>query len=240
MEKEAKAPTIDLAIQHYWGLRAEGYSLSNVEELADADNLYRNLLQRCLPGPHLGQKSLDIGCGPGFLAIELAKLGFESTGIDSCAPMLINARENVQGLNVEFLQADAAAARFPHESFDVIASRNVVWNLPNPESAYRQWHRWLKPNGKLIIFDGNHYRYLTDSTRHDRPHRETHKYLGDVDINIMESIAKELPMSRFDRPEYDKEILNSIGFVNIDTIVLRQTGDQIHDFAIICKKDHAD
>ena len=55
MEKEAKAPTIDLAIQHYWGLRAEGYSLSNVEELADADNLYRNLLQRWLPGSHLGQ-----------------------------------------------------------------------------------------------------------------------------------------------------------------------------------------
>ena len=47
-------------------------------------------------------------------------------------------------------------------------------------------------------------------------------------------------MSRFDRPEYDKEILNSIGFVNIDTIVLRQTGDQNHDFAIICEKDHAD
>ena len=154
--------------------------------------------------------------------------------------MLTNARENAKGLNVEFLQADAAAARFPHESFDVIASRNVVWNLPDPESAYRQWYRWLKPNGKLIIFDGNHYRYLTDSSRHDRPHRETHKYLGDVDINIMESIAKELPMSRFDRPEYDKEILNSIGFVNIDTIVLRQTGDQIHDFAIICEKDHAD
>ena len=208
MEKEAKTPTIDQAIQHYWGLRAEGYSLSNVEELADADNLYRNLLQRWLPGSHLGQKSLDIGCGPGFLAIELAKLGFESTGIDSCAPMLINARKNALGLNVEFLQADAAAASFPHESFDVIASRNVVWNLPDPESAYRQWHRWLKPNGKLIIFD--------------------------------ESIAKELPMSRFDRPEYDKEILNSIGFVNIDTIVLRQTGDQIHDFAIICEKDHAD
>ena len=34
MEKEAKTPTIDQAIQHYWGLRAEGYSLSNVEELA--------------------------------------------------------------------------------------------------------------------------------------------------------------------------------------------------------------
>ena len=68
MEKEAKSPTIDQAIQHYWGLRAKGYSLSNVEELADADNLYRNLLQRWLPGSHLGQKSLDIGCGPGFLA----------------------------------------------------------------------------------------------------------------------------------------------------------------------------
>ena len=56
----------------------------------------------------------------------------------------------------------------------------------------------------------------------------------------MESIAKELPMSRYDRPEYDQQLLKAIGFVNIDTIVLRQTGKCIHDFAIMCEKDHAD
>ena len=172
MEKEAKTPTIDQAIQHYWGLRAEGYSLSNVEELADADNLYRNLLQRWLPGSHLGQKSLDIGCGPGFLAIELAKLGFTATGVDSCEAMIDQAKRNTRAWNIRLILNDAAENLFSDNTFDVIASRNLVWNLPDPEKAYHQWFKWLKPHGKLIIFDGNHYRYLTDHNRHvnDRTH----------------------------------------------------------------------
>ena len=154
--------------------------------------------------------------------------------------MIDQAQRNTRAWNIRLILNDAAENLFSDNTFDVIASRNLVWNLPDPEKAYHQWFKWLKPHGKLIIFDGNHYRYLTDSERNDRPHRETHKHLGNVDISIMESIAKELPMSRYDRPEYDQQLLKAIGFVNIDTIVLRQTGKCIHDFAIMCEKDHAD
>ena len=154
---------INQAIQEYWGMRAEGFSLSNNDEFADPDNPYRQLLQRKLGLNHSGQKALDVGCGPGFLAIELAKMGYKSTGIDSSEPMLVRARENARGLVERFLLADAIEAPFTDNSFDVIASRNVVWNLPDPMRAYKNWFRWLKPSGILIVFDGNHYRYLTDS-----------------------------------------------------------------------------
>ena len=231
---------LDKAIQNYWSLRAQGYGLSTAEELSDTENIYRAILKNWLPGGHNGQCALDIGCGPGFLAIELAKLGFTATGVDSCEAMIDQAKRNTRAWNIRLILNDAAENLFSDNTFDVIASRNLVWNLPDPEKAYHQWLKWLKPHGKLIIFDGNHYRYLTDSERSDRPHRETHKHLGNVDISIMESIAKELPMSRYDRPEYDQQLLKAIGFVNIDTIVLRQTGKCIHDFAIMCEKDHAD
>ena len=233
--------SLDEAVQHYWSSRAEGYSLSTSEELSNPESVHRELLNQWLgQGSNLNKRALDMGCGPGFLAIELARLGFETTGVDSCAAMLSEARKNAQAFNIRFIEGDAALNLFAEQSFDVIASRNLVWNLPDPEKAYRQWFRWLKPKGKLIVFDGNHYRTLTDHNRHDRPHRETHRHLGNVDISIMENIAKTLPMSAVDRPDYDRNVLKSIGFTNIDTIVLNQTDGEIHDFAIICEKDYAD
>ena len=232
---------LDRAVQNYWHLRAESYSLSTCDELSDThDNPYATLLRQWLKPCVPNQKALDIGCGPGFLAIQLAKLGFITTGVDSCESMLAMAQKNARPLNIRFVLADAMNASFENEIFDVIASRNLVWNLPDPEAAYRTWFNWLKPGGKLIIFDGNHYRYLTDSNRHDRPHRQTHKYLGDIDIGIMESIAKQLPMTNEDRPDYDQILLKKAGFVNIDTIVLSRTSEKIRDFAIICEKNHAD
>lgn len=227
-------------VQAYWGMRAKGYSLSTKEELANADNIHRRILKSWLTGNNTAKTALDIGCGPGFLAIELAKLGFKVTAMDSCEQMLAEAKENASNFPIDFLLSDATAASFEPMQFDVIASRNVVWNLPNPSNAYRQWFKWLKPHGKLIIFDGNHYRYLTDSARHDRPHQETHRHLGNVDISIMEKIAKNLPMTELDRPQYDESLLKSIGFVNIKTVVLSRTDNQIHDFALIGEKNHAD
>ena len=38
--------------------------------------------------------------------------------------------------------------------FDVVVTRNLVWTLPNPEAAVKEWHRVLKPGGRIIISDG--------------------------------------------------------------------------------------
>ena len=228
--------SLDARIQDYWKQRASGYSLCTKEELEDQNNVYREILKKWLPGSHLGELALDIGCGPGFLAIELAKLGFKSTGLDSCQAMLDLAKSNAGSLNVDFVLSDATQIPFQENTFDVIASRNVVWNLSDPHLAYHRWFKCLKPGGKLIVFDGNHYRYLTAPNRNDKPHSQTHKHLGQVDISIMENIAKKLPMSSHDRPDYDHKLLDEVGFINIDTIVLSQSQGLVRDFAILCEK----
>ena len=84
---------INQAIQKYWGMRAEGFSLSNNDEFADPDNPYRQLLQRKLGLNHSGQKALDVGCGPGFLAIELAKL---DTRAARCGGIFLSVGREVQ------------------------------------------------------------------------------------------------------------------------------------------------
>ena len=48
---------------------------------------------------------------------------------------------------------DAQALEFEDESFDVIISRNLTWNLEKPWQAYREWYRVLKPGGHIMILE---------------------------------------------------------------------------------------
>lgn len=51
---------------------------------------------------------------------------------------------------------DAQALSYAEESFDVVLSRNLTWTLPEPEKAYREWFRVLKPGGWLLNFDADY------------------------------------------------------------------------------------
>ena len=48
---------------------------------------------------------------------------------------------------------NAEELTFPAASFDVVVTRNVTWNLRDPERAYGQWSRVLKPGGKVVILE---------------------------------------------------------------------------------------
>ena len=58
----------------------------------------------------------------------------------------------------------ADALDFEDGLFDVVVSRNVTWNLPEPERGYAEWARVLRPGGLIINFDANWYRYLIDDS----------------------------------------------------------------------------
>ena len=124
--------SLDEAVQRYWSARAQGYSLSTSEELSNPESVYRNLLNQYLGNEsNLNKRALDMGCGPGFLAIELARLGFETIGVDSCASMLTEARKNAQAFNIRFIEGDAALNLFAEQSFDVMKAMPHSTSLPN-------------------------------------------------------------------------------------------------------------
>lgn len=207
-------------IEHYWTGRAEGYSQVNQYELATGqDQVWLNEIEKHLPKKE-NLKILDIGTGPGFFAILLAKAGYEVTAVDYTEAMLKEAKKNAGSYEkqIDFLRMDAQHLDFESETFDVVISRNLTWNLENPKQAYGEWLRVLKPGGKLLNFDANWYHHLFDEEKRrayeeDRKQVETlhmEDHYTCTDIDAMENIARQIPMSQTMRPAWDIGILENM------------------------------
>lgn len=200
-------------IRQYWNSRAEGYTLSNREELEDDHRifLWEQQIRRALNG-RICRHVLDVGCGPGFFSVLLARLGYEVTAVDYTENMLAEARKNAvhYGVDIDFRRMDAQKLDFEDGIFDLVISRNVLWNLEQPEQAYREWLRVLKPNGTVMNFDGNFYYYVTDAEYGDRTRWE-HKHMQGINANSIDRIGEHLPMARRLRPEWDVQELQKLG-----------------------------
>lgn len=94
------------------------------------------------------ERILDIGCGCGETTIALARSGARPTGIDVSRQMLDRARTRAPG--VEFLLADAATHGFPAE-YDALFSRFGVMFFDNPDAAFINLRKGLKPGGRVVF-----------------------------------------------------------------------------------------
>lgn len=223
-------------IESYWTSRTEGYSKVNISELnSNKKYLWLNIIKINSPTTNNKIKVLDIGTGPVFFAILASSLGYDVTSIDYTKSMLKQAKSNADTYltnhEIKFIKMDAQNLDFQDNTFDLVISRNLTWNLENPSKAYSEWFRVLKPRGRLINFDANWYLHLFDTEKrkayeNDRLNVEKTDFDDHytcTDIDEMERIAKRLPLSQILRPNWDKEILHKIGskFINID----RSIGD---------------
>ena len=101
----------------------------------------------------------DVGCGNGRAAIKLAKAYPKSrfVGYDIFGPAIESAVENARlaGVDdrVKFQQLDASQG-LP-ETFDVIATWDVVHDMANPRGALRAIREALNPEGNYILLDIN-------------------------------------------------------------------------------------
>ena len=140
----------------HWDRRAPtfdedfGHSIRTAAERAAWDRL----LDLVLAGRGV-QDALDIGCGTGFLCIELAGRGHRVTGVDFAPAMLAEARRKAGAgrPSIRFEQADAEQLPFPDAGFDFVISRHVLWTLPHPEAAIDEWVRVLRRGGRLVVVD---------------------------------------------------------------------------------------
>ena len=126
----------------YWDRRAPSYTDVIRKNLSDDwDAVWADMLISRFPaGERSALRVLDIGTGPGFYAIILAARGYDVTAVDFSENMLAEARRNAGDLaeKIDFRQMDAHALDFPDGSFDVIVTRNLTWNLSDPQRAYRE------------------------------------------------------------------------------------------------------
>ncbi len=207
-------------IRRYWNMRAEGYTLSSREELeGESRALWERRFHELLDGRDC-QKVLDIGCGPGFFSVLLAQMGYQVTAVDYTENMLAEAQENAAAYHVcvDFQRMDAQALDFEDEKFDLVISRNVLWNLEDPRRAYREWLRVLKKGGRLINCDGNYYYYVTDADYGDGSRWE-HRHMEGVCANPIDRIGENLPLARCLRPQWDVETLQALGAEVVESAV---------------------
>src|SRR5215212_5677890 len=105
-----------------------------------------------------GCSILEVAPGPGYLAIELAKLGkFKIMGLDISKDSVEIARRNAKeaGAEVEFWQGSVANIPFPDNMFDFIICTTAFKNFKEPFKALSQMYRVLRSGGAALIIDMN-------------------------------------------------------------------------------------
>lgn len=145
-------------IRDYWAIRAETYDRSPGHGLMAAPEAaaWRALIRRHL-GPGEGRHAMDLGCGTGTMSLLMRQAGFRATGLDFAEPMLARACRKAQGAGapIRFVIGDAENTLEPDGRYDSVIARNLLWTLPDPHAALREWLRILKPGGRLLVIDGD-------------------------------------------------------------------------------------
>lgn len=103
-----------------------------------------------------GGSVLEVAPGPGYLAIEIARLGdYRVSGLDISRSFVRIAAANARqaGVAVDFHWGDAAHMPFPDAAFDFVVCRAALKNFADPAGALDEIHRVLKPGGRASIFD---------------------------------------------------------------------------------------
>ncbi len=141
-------------IEHWNDVVGPGWVRGQEAIDAHLEPLGRLALDHAAPQP--GESVLDVGCGCGATALELAtRVGSAGrvTGVDLSAPMLTRAAERARSSGFEhatFINADAQSVHF-ETRFDLAFSRFGVMFFSDFTAAFRNLRRALVPGGRICF-----------------------------------------------------------------------------------------
>lgn len=141
-------------VREYWDYGSRFYEETPGLCTQEEAGIWQRELGKAIgPAP---KRILDVGTGTGYVALLLARMGHQVTGVDFSLKMLDRARYNTarESSRVTIMEGDAEKLAFPDKRFDCVTARYLVWTLPRPETTMREWRRVLKPGGRLIVIDG--------------------------------------------------------------------------------------
>jgi ubiquinone/menaquinone biosynthesis C-methylase UbiE len=100
-------------------------------------------------------RSLEIGAGTGYFSLNLLQAGVVShatcTDISPGMVSTLSANAERLGLNVKAARADAESLPFADGSFDLLLGHAVLHHLPNLRRAFAEFHRVLRPGGRIVF-----------------------------------------------------------------------------------------
>ena len=130
---------------------------------------------------HDGCSVLEVAPGPGYLAIELTKLGIcnKIIGLDISKDFVEIAQRNAKEAGIievlEFQHGNVADIHFPDNSFDFIICIAAFKNFKEPLKALNQMCRVLKSGGNALIADMNR----------DASNQQIEDYIKSIEANSL-------------------------------------------------------
>ena len=107
-----------------------------------------------------GERALDVGCGSGVVARDMARRvapNGAAIGVDPSPALLTVARELAEldglGESLQFREGDARALPFTDGQFDVVVAATALSHIPDGERAIPELVRVTRPGGRVGIFD---------------------------------------------------------------------------------------
>lgn len=134
------------------GAVAKWYASLTKKSLEEFKALARRAAER-MPA---GGSVLEVAPGPGYFAIELAKLGnYQIAGLDISKTFVEIARANAAkaSVRVDFHLGNASSMIFGDDTFDFLLCRAAFKNFSEPVRALKEMYRVLKPGGEALIID---------------------------------------------------------------------------------------
>ncbi|QBZ64358.1 hypothetical protein PoMZ_06054 [Pyricularia oryzae] len=184
VREERKADYATLTRQYYnlvtdfyeygWGQSFHFCTFAPGETFASAITRYEHTLAHRI-GIKKGMKVLDIGCGVGGPARQIAKFtGANITGITINEYQVERARRYAEmegygaGEQLKFVQGDFMALPFEKETFDAVYSIEATVHAPKLEDVYKQIFNVLKPGGIFGLYEW----VMTDAYDENDPHHK--------------------------------------------------------------------
>ncbi|TMB41688.1 MAG: class I SAM-dependent methyltransferase [Chloroflexi bacterium] len=168
---------------------------------------YRRQALQLTNGLSAGAKVLEVAPGPGYLAIEMARLGrVHVTGLDISRTFVQIASEKARqaGVSVDFHQGDSAVMPFAAESFDLIVCQAAFKNFSYPESALSEMHRVLRGGGTAVIQDMNR-----DATHADIALEVKHMKLGRLTSFTTKATLESLRRRAYSPAQFERLVVES-------------------------------
>jgi ubiquinone/menaquinone biosynthesis C-methylase UbiE len=167
----------------------EGYFATMYAECAKNSEVMRNGYKRLAAKAASAIQSgkvLEVGPGPGYVSIEMARLlpEAEIVGLDLSDTMIEIATRNADEYGVseqvEFRQGDASEMSFEESSFDFVVSCGSLHHWKEPTRVFEEIHRVLKPGCSALI----------DDLRRDAPEERVREWVSGHESRFMRWGAK--------------------------------------------------
>jgi ubiquinone/menaquinone biosynthesis C-methylase UbiE len=162
-------------------------------QLADVRTTAEQLVAD-LPADASDAEVLEVAPGPGYLSIELARLGCHVAALDLSRSFVEMVGENARraGVSIDVRQGDAARLPFEPDSFDLIVCQAAFKNFGEPGAVLDEMHRVLRAGATAVIHDMS-----SEVTHADIDHEV--KSMG---LNPVASVMTKVPLLGLRRRAY--------------------------------------